>query len=425
MKNGMKFWAKKRILTLLVTIAVALTVLLPAMPAMAFIGPLSYYNTPPSGPAVDATFKTNGYAYNDPVFRNVVILTPSERNVFGSVMNENKLDLSKSFRCVTYLYQYMETTKKGTVGDGIAFLLHNDPRGVYARGWGGNGMNVYAPNFDYVKNSMVIEIDSYYDNNTNFASCDPYLAGSTSHSAFVFPKSSMIFPMDHFKTQFFYQSIAWRKLTVEWTPQYNGNVLGGTLSYNFDAFSGMSSYTIANVNSIFGGSQVWWGFSSATGANGTANAVAFKELPAPVANATINVLHKDQNSGAILKAETFTVPSGYYGTYQPAKFNGYEDGTLAPGSAAPSGTIAAGEIKTIVYNYKQITVQPATVIVIHLTESGTLLKAEVKNVNSGYYGPFLNESFAGYSYVGLDPYSDAVSGMIGGGQLKFITHRYR
>jgi len=426
MKNVRKLSVKKRILPIAIAVALALTVFMPAMSAFAYYGAPKYYNIPPSGPAVDTTYKTTGWAYNDSNYRNTVVLTPAEKNTYGGVWGDSKIDLSKTFRCEAYLYQWQEIGKNLGVGSGIAFCLQNDPRGIYARGQTGAGMNVYAPDFSYMRNSMVIEFDSMYDANSNFASVDPHKDNvNIWHSAFVFPKYSIILPMDHLRTQFYPQSIAWRKLTVEWTPQYFGNTLGGTLSYNYDPFYGMSSYTVSNVNSVFGGTEVYWGFAAATSATtGSLNAVAFREIPA--AKGTVNVLHKDQDTGATLKSESFSVNPGYYGPYSDATFQGYGKGTVAPGSDPAYGQIAAGETKNVIFNYKKnVTTQPATVIVIHLTESGTLLKADAYVVNAGYYGPYNNAYFAGYTYAGLDRYSDPINGIIGGGELRFITHRYR
>jgi hypothetical protein len=67
------------------------------------------------------------------------------------------------------------------------------------------------------------------------------------------------------------------------------------------------------------------------------------------ATATINVVHKDSATGATLKQDSFTVPAGAYGLYSAGSFESYGSGVLADGSAPTSGTIAAGETKTITY----------------------------------------------------------------------------
>ena len=115
-----------------------------------------------------------------------------------------------------------------------------------------------------------------------------------------------------------------------------------------------------------------------------------------VQQATINVLHLDLQSFVVLELENHSIPAGNYGPYLPKSFPGYGDGTLFPGSASPSGTIAGGETKTIIYGYNKIA---NNIVVRHEATNGTLLREDSYRVQSGLYGPYSADSFPGY-YAG-------------------------
>jgi len=69
---------------------------------------------------------------------------------------------------------------------------------------------------------------------------------------------------------------------------------------------------------------------------------------------TINIIHKDATSGAVLSSATYSVNSGSYGPYNGLTFSDYDSGYLASNSAPASGTIAAGETKEIIYLYQRL-----------------------------------------------------------------------
>ena len=109
--------------------------------------------------------------------------------------------------------------------------------------------------------------------------------------------------------------------------------------------------------------------------------------------ATINVLHLDLQSFMVLELENHSITAGAYGPYLPKSFTGYGDGTLFPGSADPSGTIAGGETKTIIYGYNKLV---NNVVVRHEATNGTLLREDSYQVPVGLYGPYSADTFPGY-----------------------------
>ena len=78
--------------------------------------------------------------------------------------------------------------------------------------------------------------------------------------------------------------------------------------------------------------------------------------------ATVRVIHRDAaNPSAPLRDDSYAVDPGYYGPYGSQAFSGYTYIGLAAGSDQPSGTIAAGQTKTVIHEYRR---DPTTYTVV-------------------------------------------------------------
>jgi hypothetical protein len=129
----------------------------------------------------------------------------------------------------------------------------------------------------------------------------------------------------------------------------------------------------------------------------------------------------------VAQRETHTVSAGYYGPYAAKVIDGFQAGSLAPYSDSSSGFISAGETKNITYLYNLAQVSTGTLVVMHISNTGTLLKGDVYMLPTGVYGgPGLYgaETIPGYTFVSTDPGSAPLMGVIGADQVLFITHRY-
>jgi len=143
-----------------------------------------------------------------------------------------------------------------------------------------------------------------------------------------------------------------------------------------------------------------------------------------VANATIIVEHRDQDTRAVLRSDTYTVPAGNYGPYTAMTFAGYGPGSWVAGSDPVSGTIAGGQTRTITFRYTK-TNQNATIIVEHRDQdTRAVLRSDTYTVPAGSYGPYTAMTFTGYGPGSWVASSDPVSGTIAGGQTRTITFRY-
>ena len=249
-----------------------------------------YINKPPEG------YGTNIADYfriirgsTDPVYPNVAVITNDVPNQYGAMWAKEKLDLTLPFSTEMYLHLGHESGKNGGVADGITFTLHNDAKGLDAIGGVGEGLGVFrgrrstggtgtVPDGTYLRNSLVIEFDTY----RNLLSAgayvdDPTSPGYSAHCALLVPDAnanSGIAVFDH-KNVFYFNPVQdWVKFDVDWQPNGSG---GGMLSYSFGGVS--KTYAIPSITSVFGGTNVYWGFTGTTGALSALQAAAIAKLP--------------------------------------------------------------------------------------------------------------------------------------------------
>ena len=143
-----------------------------------------------------------------------------------------------------------------------------------------------------------------------------------------------------------------------------------------------------------------------------------------ILKSTVYVVHKDRDTGAVLKADTHYIDAGEYGPYNATIITGYGAGTRAANSAQASGTIIGGQTLTVTYLYSY-TLGKATVYVVHKDrETGAVLKRDTVIVDGGFYGPYGATTFSGYSPGYLAANSNPASGPIVGGQALTITYLY-
>lgn len=227
----------------------------------------------------------------DSKYPNVAIITPdSINNRFGGMWALEQLDLSMPFYTEMYLHLGHQYNKSGTVADGMTFTMHNDPDGINAIGGAGEGLGVYrgrkwtggywngypvtARHGTFLKNSLVIEFDTYRNTTKDGAFVDDPLGSFPAHCALLIPRSTTIYTRDHKNQYFFTPSQNWIRFEVGWTPDDNG---GGTINYSFDG--NQMSYSVNSIMSTFGGTKVWWGFTGASGYYTSVQAVALTRLP--------------------------------------------------------------------------------------------------------------------------------------------------
>jgi len=184
--------------------------------------------------------------------------------------------------------------------------------------------------------------------------------------------------------------------------------------YNSKTFSG------------YGQGQLAPGSAPASGTIAAGETKNITYFYSPVcAPATIIVYHKSSATGETLLTETFSVPAGQYGPFNPKSISGYGPGRIDPG-VPDIGVIACGETKIIVYYYDQICPpNPATIYVLHISlTTGEILLMETETLAPGAYGPYNAKTFVNYGPGQMSSSSAPASGTINAGELKLVIYNY-
>jgi len=158
---------------------------------------------------------------------------------------------------------------------------------------------------------------------------------------------------------------------------------------------------------------------------GETKLVIFICVPIPIIS-TINVIHKDAVTGAVLQSESFTLivnQTTTYGPYNARYFTGYGDGFLAPGSDPASGTITPGGTKNITWLYNR---GSATIYVLCINmATNNTIRIDTLTVPAGNYGPINPPAIAGFVYRGVHPsLGDPPSGTVDTNQTKVVVFQY-
>lgn len=252
----------------------------------------------------------------DSQYPNVAIITHDRTNQFGGMWANDKLDLTKPFHTEIYLHLGHQYGIPGSVADGMTFTLHNDPAGNNAIGGAGEGLGVYkgrkwtgvahytTPHGTYLRNSLVIEFDTYKNTINEGAFVDDPGNPGTAHCALLIPRADIIHVVDHLNVFYFTPTQEWVPFEVTWTPNGSG---GGTLDYTFAGQH--RAYTVNSIMATFNSTQVYWGFTGSTGELTSVQAAAITRLPVQgvVASKTVtNEAGENIDKGTTYPGDTIT-----------------------------------------------------------------------------------------------------------------------
>ncbi|PFJ08955.1 hypothetical protein COD67_22920, partial [Bacillus cereus] len=268
-------------------------------------------NNPPSKIDLKGIFTMPTGSNSSIIGGNMVEITPNIANQKGGIWSTdiNKMDLTKNFTASMYIYF---GNQGANAGDGMAFVMHNDARGINALGNMGSGLGVYASQgygqskTNGVQNSFAVEFDTYINNNDNDGYFDTNVTQGN-HVAWSYPGKVdtyidyYTFPsnrrtMKHNNVdgnvgvQFpgLLSNDSWRKFTVNW------NAINSQITYQLQ---GLPAYTLSlNVQDVFGSNQVYWGFTGSTGSKFQNNRVTFDQVPGLVEADVKETITKKDNS---------------------------------------------------------------------------------------------------------------------------------
>ena len=189
-------------------------------------------------------FNFNGSSYR--ISKNEFELTPNLKTQVGSVFTKKKLDFTKDFEIKFEVnLGYLDDTG----ADGVAIVFQNDPKGVYATGT--NGEDIGAGG---IKNSLILEIDTYFNSDKDFKTED-HTSIWTNKNKYV--KISQDIPFPNLEDGNWHTvKVIWQKTDLE----------RGSLEFMVDGnFAGKVEDNL--INKYFGGSSsVYFGFTGSTGA---------------------------------------------------------------------------------------------------------------------------------------------------------------
>ena len=189
-------------------------------------------------------FNFNGSAYR--ISKNEFEITPNQKTQAGSVFTNKKLDFTKDFE-IKFEVNLGFLDLNGA--DGVAMVFQNDPKGIYATGT--NGEDIGAGG---IKNSLILEIDTYYNSDKDFTNKD-HTSIWTNKNGYVKISKDISFPNLE-DGNWHTVKIIWKKIDLE----------SGTLEFIVDGkFAGKIEDNL--IKKYFGGSSsVFYGFTGSTGA---------------------------------------------------------------------------------------------------------------------------------------------------------------
>jgi VCBS repeat-containing protein len=208
--------------------------------------------------AIDQLFTLNGSAAQ--VATDLVRLTTDTTTQSGSAFSIQKLDFSQS---MIFDFDIYVGSHDNPGADGIAMVLHNDPRGATATGGYGIGLGVSG-----IQNGLAIEFDTYQNTGEPAQDHTSIMRSSTFTSVTAVQQLGNI------------EDGQFHRVVVTW------NAATQTLSYTIDGIA-RGSLTGDLVNQYFGGSDtVFFGFTGGTGGEGNLQQVRINSITGVLADAT-------------------------------------------------------------------------------------------------------------------------------------------
>ena len=252
---------------------------------------------------------------------DIVQLTDALKNQNGAVWStpRNMMDLTHDFESSMYIYFGNQGTN---AADGMAFVMQNDPAGPNKIVQGdGAQLGVWdSTNYDTwdkgIRNSFAVEFDTHNNGNGGFDK----QVDDNDHIAWNFPGNRSTYNdykdnLDWFKKKRFLShnnpqypgelSVdKWIPFNIKWSAQNQ------TLTYQFNH---MDPVTVSiDTNTVFGSTNVYWGFTGSTGAQVEMNRLVFEKVPGLV-DASLKKTILDENGRDVHQT---TVNSGQTLTYR-------------------------------------------------------------------------------------------------------------
>jgi len=273
--------------------------------------------------------------------------------VWSNQNRENYFDIAHEQIASMWLY-FGEIKPREKPGDGMAFVLHNDPNGentiaLSATGIPVNGqsLGVWGADWDVknphsqiladtaIQNSWALEFDTFLNYQTDSAQITgegvsfdggiPNINGQ--HIAGGYPaqadtyfrnyNSNYYYTMNHSKPkdQLNLVDQKWHHVTIKWTPDLS-KPNTGTLNYRYndkdpDTGKPISDNNVTSTSFVldttkFGlkgnNTKLYWGFTGSTGRNSENNLLIFESIPSFVDAEATPAIYDDTKGGTEIKS---------------------------------------------------------------------------------------------------------------------------
>ena len=242
-----------------------------------------YATEPPSIP-LTGIFKVPSGA-NSYTSGNKVTITENKKDQIGSIFSteSNMLNLNTDFNAEMFLRINGEA-------DGMTFIMHNDVnaakkfQAVPGKGLSAYSETGYTTPRKQIKNSFVVEFDTYYNSDGYDRSVD-YNSGR-GHIAYSFPDLNSSYYHGyydyitgniHYGVQYPKSKIGnnvWKKFSINWKKFDSSN--NGILTYSYE---GLPPISVVINKEIFATDKVFWGFTGSTGGSTEQAEVVFATVP--------------------------------------------------------------------------------------------------------------------------------------------------
>ncbi|MDD2868337.1 CshA/CshB family fibrillar adhesin-related protein [Neomegalonema sp.] len=199
-------------------------------------------------------------------------LTPAVNSQIGAIWSNARINLTQPFSYSAWIYLGADSSG----ADGMTFTLQNAAAGTNAMGQVGRGMGAGDGSSagGGIPQSLIVEFDTYRntDNGWNDPAQDHlaiYPNGDGRHGLLTGFPTPYVFPSTLKNNQY-------HLMRVVWTP----SLLGGRLDVYLN-HSLLQSYTVLSRALLFGGDQVYWGYTASTGGLNNSHRVCNASAPAP------------------------------------------------------------------------------------------------------------------------------------------------
>ena len=281
-------------------------------------------------------------------------LTEDAQSRTGSAMSNILIDLKENFE-LKFNARFSNRPNDQFGADGIAFVLHKDPRGLHATGQAGAGIGAQG-----IEKGLAVEFDTHWNGGAdegNASAANPSPGDHTSvwdtddtNSATKYLNVQSGASSAHTQTLPDLEDGQWHAVTMSW------NAASKTLTYTI---AGKTMSVQVEPTTYFGGTEVYFGFTAATGLYRNEHSVQLVSLTgtlvnkAPVAHAdTVTAQAGKTVQVDVVQNDTDADPGDQAALHVTAIYDERDSATAIPINPGQTVTLSSGTRVTLENNGK-------------------------------------------------------------------------